>query len=247
MDPLVSFVAVTEGRSEWMPWLWWNWQRQTYENREMILVHARISEESLEPFRKDPRVTLVQGTHGTFCGYKRNEAIPHMKGEWVCWWDDDDWYSPSRTTKLVEASKEAPVGTELLGWDSCYWADLKTEQRTRYISGGFVVPVLALVRAKRVREHQMRRDDWVADGTWIQEFYNSSKNAVTLPDTGYCHSLWFAHHRNTPRRYRWSEVLPTMRELAGDEWGDTDEQLQALRARILDWPEDTAPSVSHTG
>jgi glycosyltransferase involved in cell wall biosynthesis len=78
-------------------------QQQTYPNRELIVscesddYQSRAIVDNLN----DPSVRAIQQTRapGIFLGQLRNEAIAECSGEYVCCWDDDDWFAKDRLAR----------------------------------------------------------------------------------------------------------------------------------------------------
>lgn len=52
--PLVSCLCVTEDRAAFMPWLFWNYDRQSYARRELVIVDS--STIPFEPLGRSERV-----------------------------------------------------------------------------------------------------------------------------------------------------------------------------------------------
>jgi hypothetical protein len=79
---------VTENRAEFMPWLLWNFDKQDYEPRELVVVDSSHCRQS-PPSRPD--VVVVRCPFGTSVGAKRNLALAAASGAFLTWIDDDDW------------------------------------------------------------------------------------------------------------------------------------------------------------
>lgn len=97
--PLVSCLMVTRGRLFPSRFAIECFQRQTYANRELLIV---IDDPGCEliPYvagLKDERIRLVEVAAGTrILGELRNISVASARGEYVCQWDDDDLYAPER-------------------------------------------------------------------------------------------------------------------------------------------------------
>ena len=99
-EPLVSCLCVTESRPAFMPWLLWCFDRQSWLNRELVIVDS-----STEPFRVSGRddVRVIAAPPGAGVARKRNLAIAQARGEIITWFDDDDWQHPDKLMWIVEA------------------------------------------------------------------------------------------------------------------------------------------------
>src|SRR5690242_11718893 len=98
----VSCLCVTERRPAFIPWLLWNFDRQLYPRKELVIVDS-----SPEPFRSDREdVRVVVAPPGTNVPAKRNLALEAVRGSALAWFDDDDWQHPERLTRLVRTLEE---------------------------------------------------------------------------------------------------------------------------------------------
>jgi SAM-dependent methyltransferase len=121
--PLVSCLCVTEGRSAFMPWLLWCFDRQRWSQRELVIIDS-----SLDPYLITDRdnVRAVTVSPGTGIAKKRNLALQEAKRELITWFDDDNWQHPDKLTWLSEAlcagaSYDIRVLRKLIGEDN--WGD----------------------------------------------------------------------------------------------------------------------------
>lgn len=77
--PRVSCLCVTHApRAKWLEWLDYQFNKQSFKDRELIIV---AGDESI--------------------GEKRTEALRRASGEYIAWFDDDDWQSASRLELCV--------------------------------------------------------------------------------------------------------------------------------------------------
>ena len=85
----ISVLTVTN-RQTWRPWLTWNYEKQSWSDKELLIEW-------------DPP-SLASG---------RNRLLARATGAAVCWMDDDDWQHPDRLSiiaRTLECSGEAVVG-----------------------------------------------------------------------------------------------------------------------------------------
>lgn len=120
MAPLVSCLMVTANRPLLVARAVKCFERQTYENRELVIVDdgkddlsellesssvsSKIRYLKLSPY---PRLSL---------GELRNISINNSLGEWCCQWDDDEWYHPERIEHQVSAVLSSGAGACALKW-----------------------------------------------------------------------------------------------------------------------------------
>ncbi len=106
LEPLVSCLMVTRGNLFPARFAIECFARQTYANRELVvLVDAPAAElVALIEKRDDPRIRVVHvdGQRHTL-GALRNLAVQNARGDYVCQWDDDDLYAPQRIATQLDA------------------------------------------------------------------------------------------------------------------------------------------------
>jgi len=91
------------------------WQKQTYPDRELIVVGDGL-ESVADLVPADPRISYVHLPGERVLGAKFNECLALAPGPYLAFWDDDDWHSPKRLAAMMDAM--APVGAEIAGTSS---------------------------------------------------------------------------------------------------------------------------------
>jgi glycosyltransferase involved in cell wall biosynthesis len=119
-DPLVSCVMPTWNRRSFIPAAIDCWMKQTYENRELVILDD--GEEPIEDLiPDDPRILYAFDQTHRNTGEKRNRVNGLAQGEIICNWDDDDWSAPDRIqfqVDLLRSSQKPMTGfSSLLFWD----------------------------------------------------------------------------------------------------------------------------------
>lgn len=221
---LVSCLCVTEGRPAFMPWLLWNFDRQTYPKRELIIVDS-----SPEPLVVDrPDVRVLRAPPGTNVPAKRNLALDACQGDMVAWFDDDDWQHPERLTKLVAALNDR---YDYAGTSHAWFIDLHGTHCAPYYGHGALIFngagfAGALARSVRFNEGVRKASDTV----WLRDLGARRPRLALLEDRL---TIWLCHDANISNsrgRRRFPSPLSTLKQALGeDAWADTDERLEALR------------------
>jgi glycosyltransferase involved in cell wall biosynthesis len=230
-DVLASCLCVTEGRTGFMPWLLWCFDRQVWPRRELVIIDS-----SAQPLQIAGRenIRVLKLPTGTGVSKKRNLALQEARGEIVTWFDDDDWQHPQKLVWLFEALR---TGRVYAGSTSSWFVDLSARRCARYQapkgritfnSGGFrrgaVLPF-------RFREDLQR----ASDTHWMR--------AVAARYRGHCAIIerddlffWLSHRdnlSNASHRRQFPDRLTLLRRRIGAEaWGDTDDALESLRRRV---------------
>ena len=96
-QPLVSCLCVTEDRPAFAEWVLWNFGKQDYANRELVVVD---SSRTGSTFHESDCVRVVSAPPGTSVPAKRNLALSAASGEILTWFDDDDWQHPRKLSLL---------------------------------------------------------------------------------------------------------------------------------------------------
>lgn len=230
-NPLISCLCVTENRPAFMPWLLWNYGRQVYGRRELVIVDS-----SERPFSSDrPDVQIVTAPPGTGVAAKRNLALQAAHGEIITWFDDDDWQHPGKLTSLAAALADQTA--VYAGTTQAWFVDLRRQQCVPYQtpqqelifnSAAFRrEAVAALPFPEAVRR--------ASDTRWLQQVARryARKTAHLKRNDLF---FWLCHEENLSnpaQRRRFSRPLSALRDLIGPEaWADTDEALADLRERL---------------
>jgi len=125
MASLISCLTVTKHRLDMLPRAVTCFQRQTYRDRELIVVCDADdgTMEYLESLRDETiRYVHAQGA-GLPLGELRNIAVMHARGEYVAQWDDDDWHHPDRLSAQLAALEQEEADVCLLKRWTLAWPE----------------------------------------------------------------------------------------------------------------------------
>ncbi|MGA7732107.1 MAG: glycosyltransferase family 2 protein [Chloroflexia bacterium] len=217
-----------------IPWLLWCFDRQTWPRRELVIVDS--SPEPCHIVERDgPRaVRVVPAPPGSGVASKRNLALREAAGEFVAWFDDDDWQHPERLALLVEALRSGAV---CAGSRRAWFVDLTTRRCEAYAGfKGRVVFNSALFSRETAQKIAFQENLRSASDTpWMASLMSAHPGGVVLLDRQDLF-FWLCHSTNlsnSARRKRFSEPLGRLKTLVGSEaWGDTSEALDALHNRL---------------
>lgn len=237
--PLVTLGAVTE-RPEAQDFLWWNLLRQDYYPLEVIVVDA-----------SKPRATTLytgRGHRGRIglppvassiiyassvlpCGELRNIVLDHAAGQYVVWFDDDDWYHPHRVRWLVDAVSAS--GEPWAGWDRGWFLflDGMTCENISVRGAPSVINGAAIYRTEAAQAVRYDAKPKGSDRRWIRHLSARFGTVGTILGDDRPHSLWTRHKKNTsPSRQRLKKLpLKSWASRVEPEiWGDSTPRLEAL-------------------
>lgn len=132
--PLVSCIMPTKNRREFVPKAIEYFLRQTYPNKELVIVDdvgADDIQDLLPQTLPRGASTFYLRVHDPLTlGAKRNRCVQAAKGDLIAHWDDDDWYGPGRLANQVALMQA--YGTEVCGVDTPLFYDLITGASFRY-------------------------------------------------------------------------------------------------------------------
>jgi glycosyltransferase involved in cell wall biosynthesis len=226
---LFSCLCVTEGRPAFLSWLLWNYRKQTYPRRELVIVD---SSDAALPATAEPDLTVVQCPPRTSIPRKRNLAVEAARGDLITWFDDDDWQHPRKLSLLAAAL--APDGV-CAGSKRSWFVDLhRARARPHDAQRSLIFNSVGVRRAAlagiRFDEQRAR----ASDTAWIMALRRDARAEPTV--VPHVLSWWLCHAGNVSNpvtRYTFPQRLADVAAAVGpDHWGDTEDELAALRDRL---------------
>jgi glycosyltransferase involved in cell wall biosynthesis len=221
---LASCLCVTEARPAFMPWLWWNFEKQTHPLRELVVVDS-----SPEPYPFAEEVRVVRCAPGTSVAAKRNLALTAAAGDLVSWFDDDDWQHPRKVELLADALSSR---CDLAGSRQSWVVDLAS-LRCRPTSPKPTV-LFNTVGVHRRLWDWARFDEGRVYNTDLQWLAALAPRAFTriLPEP--LAMLLFHGGNMTPEMgaTAWTSTLHRVTKHIDGDWSETFVQLGALRRRL---------------
>jgi glycosyltransferase involved in cell wall biosynthesis len=226
---LVSCLCVTEARSAFMPWLLWNYHKQAYRDRELIVVDGSERDGA---FAWPADVTVVRCARGASVARKRNLAMEVASGDIVAWFDDDDWQHPHRLGILATA---LAGGADVAGSSLSWFVDLGRGRARAYDAQRAVI--FNGLGVRRDATAGLRFDERrarAADTAWVSSLLRERRCAPIVVSEVL--SFWLCHRANLSNpvtRYVFSHPLASVRDAVGaGAWAETDDELSRLRERL---------------
>jgi glycosyltransferase involved in cell wall biosynthesis len=129
-EPLISCIMPTANRRYFMERSLMYFARQTYPNRELIIVDD--GDDSVDDIvvGKPGVVYTLMAKRGATIGEKRNRACDIARGEFICHWDDDDWQHPRRLELQLATLRQ--LSGEICGQDKLLYFDITHQRAWRY-------------------------------------------------------------------------------------------------------------------
>lgn len=228
-DLVVSCLCVTEGRPAFLPWLLWNYRKQTHGASELVVVD---SSDDASPAAEGPGVRVLRCPPGTSVARKRNLAVEAARGDVITWFDDDDWQHPRKLSLLAGALAADGV---CAGSKRSWFVDLQRGRARPHDAQRSVI--FNSVGVRRAALAGIRFDEQRArasDTAWIVALRREARVAPTI--VPHVLSWWLCHAGNISNpatRYTFPQRVEDVAATVGaDDWGETDVELAALRDRL---------------
>jgi Methyltransferase domain/Glycosyl transferase family 2 len=130
-DPLVSCIMPTANRPHLVPQAIAYFLRQTYANRELLILDDG-SESVADLIPADPRIRYLRMSEKKSMGTKHNLACEMARGEIIAHWDDDDWMSDNRLSYQVGELLSRPPNS-LVGLSRLIYYDPRKNSSWEYV------------------------------------------------------------------------------------------------------------------
>ena len=127
--PLVSCIMPTYNRRRFLPLSIRYFQRQDYENKELIIIDDG-SDDISDLVPEDERIHYHRLNQKKTLGAKLNMACELSRGLFIANWDDDDWYAARRLSYQVEALMRK--GINVCGVNDLLYFDVLAGRAYRY-------------------------------------------------------------------------------------------------------------------
>lgn len=121
--PLVSCILPTRNRSQLLRRAIQYYERQTYPNRELLILEDGDEDMTAE-LAERPSVHYMRSDKILSIGAKRNILCESARGDIIAHWDDDDWYSSTRLGAQVLPILNAD--SDLTAFSSCVFYEIAT-------------------------------------------------------------------------------------------------------------------------
>ena len=216
---LISCILPTANRRRFATQAIHYFARQTYQNRELIIIDD--GQDSIEDLAKDQdRVRYIRLAGRLPLGAKRNLACELARGELVANWDDDDWIGCDRLTEQSKVLND--TGAQVCGArDLSYYAPL-AGQAWRYtrqssdplsLCGGTL-----LYRKSLWQEHRYPELDFGEDETFVRGLPSASLQIMSADPfyVGILHGANTAPKSLRPPRWKRAPLDPLVQRLRED-------------------------------
>ena len=165
-DPLVSCIMPTWNRRGFIHAAIDCWLKQTYENKELIIIDdGEEAVRNIVPRKKGIRYFRRENREIT--GTKRNNCCELAKGEIICHFDDDDWSAPDRIEHQLGLLRS--TGKPIAGYGTLYFWDSIAQHPKRYRASvkGYVCGTTLMYLKSYWKEHPFLPKQEASDNSFV--------------------------------------------------------------------------------
>ena len=194
----VSVLCVTFNRQHLIPFIIYQFKKQSYPNDLMELIIYDDSEDRVFPNIHDDNIKYIYSNERKTLGAKRNKLNSIAKGDIIVWFDDDDYYFPDRikdTVSLLNNSKELLVGcTYTLLYDSFKTGRIfKINHKSNYTQNNILA-----YKKEYLQSHRYEDSDNCNEEKYFTNDF--SEHPVMMEGKSLC--IHIAHRYNTVSKTR---------------------------------------------
>ena len=219
---------------------------QTFKDIEVILVENGSTDNSLAICKKyagkDDRIVVIDTKENVGAGEARNRGIERASGDYICFFDADDWYESTIIEKLLNAvidnnvdvaicAYEAYVeGTENIDHHACKKAVFKTRRETQqYVADcfpdghiGFLwnkIYKVSLIKENELKFPYLSR---LEDGFFNLDFFTVAESLTVIEDELYHYRISSSKDVIKKHNEEYADLVLTLTDSAYDAykvWG----------------------------
>jgi len=126
--PLISCICITNNRPNLLEKAIQCFESQNYINKELVISYPKgdlLTKQLIDQYKLigDVNILALERETDVSLGNARNQAIYKSHGDYICIWDDDDWYHSSRlffqfnSLKTEGPSFQASILTRIFLYD----------------------------------------------------------------------------------------------------------------------------------
>jgi len=213
--PVISCICVTRKKPALLERAVRCFLIQSYQQKELVIVYEDDDQVTIDHIgnmelaaRKEVVLVCVRSYPKVSLGELRNTGIKAARGEFICQWDDDDWYHIDRLVDqynaLTSSGRDGSILTQWLVFDSI--------RNKAYISNKRLWEGSVLCR-KSVILSAPYEDKAIGEDTMTIDRLVSMDALHFMDDTPALY-IYIYHGRNTWNFEHWNEIFECSMELS---------------------------------
>lgn len=219
---------------------------QTFGDIEVILVENGSTDNSLAICNKyadiDDRIIVIDTKDNVGAGEARNIGISKAKGEYICFFDADDWYEQTIIEKLLHAAVDYDADVAICAYEayvegtnkndhhSCKSIVYKTKRETQqYVADNFPDGHIGFLWNKIYRLSLIKKNELkfpilsrLEDGFFNLDFFNVAASLVVIEDELYHYRISNSEDVIRKHNKEYADLVATLVDYAKDmyvKWG----------------------------
>lgn len=194
----VSVLCVTFNRQHLIPFIIYQFKKQTYPNHLMELIIYDDSKNETFPGICDDNIRYIYDNQRRPLGEKRNKLNALAKGDIIVWFDDDDYYFPERISKTVSALNSSSL--EIVGCKYTLLYDSSQSKRIFKITHqhNYTQNNIMAYKKQYLKKHKYCDSDNYDEEKYFTNNY--SPNTIMMNGIDLC--IHIAHKKNTITKSR---------------------------------------------
>lgn len=215
--PLISCICITSNRPVLLQKAINCFKSQNYLNKELIISYPKNDNSTKKLITQEQnemlKILAIEREQDISLREARNQAIKESNGEYVCIWNDDDWYHPSRISYQYNSIQnkrdgyQASILTRILLFDET--------KKAAYSSFNCTWEGTILCSKVILMQNQYPINDNGEDSHLIQ-FLSSRKQLLLLDQAPFLY-IYIYHGKNTWNYKRFEFLISKSRLLKGEE------------------------------
>lgn len=195
---LISCICVTNNRPALLKRAISCFAEQNYPNKELVISYPKNDNQTkllLDKLLKHSELNIlrVERDEKESVGNARNQAIAKCRGDYVCVWDDDDWYHASRLSFQYHSMQTTGKGYNASVLRRLILFDSLTQKA--YLSFSYCWENTLLCRKEIIYQNQYSNQNKGED-THIVKFLDDKKFLYHIDDSPFLY-VYIYHGENT--------------------------------------------------
>lgn len=214
--PLISCICITNRRPVLLEKAISYFISQNYPNKEMVISYPKgdkLSRELIKNYQnQEIQLISMEREEEESLGYARNQAIAKSKGDYVCTWDDDDWYHSSRLSFQFNSMQTKGSGYQASVLTRIILLNVISQQA--YLSFPYTWDGTILCKKEVLMQNQYGYAN-KAEDTHVIKFLSSKKMLFHIEDAPFLY-VYIYHGKNT-WDYKHFEYFTSKSEVLSEE------------------------------
>lgn len=202
-DPLISCLCISKGNPSFLKTIIDCFISQTYPRKELIIIYEGSNDflETLDHPEHNIKTYQVALAPKKTLGDLRNMAVSNAEGEYVCQWDDDDWYHKDRLLNQYNYSKTDNCAGSILN----RWLVYDKSEKVAYLSNERLWEGSILCQKEPMLQSKYESLS-IGEDTSVIEYLDSNKLLQHMPSSAHLY-IYTYHGKNTWDHQHWSRIF----------------------------------------